>query len=362
MENIDFTFSLIGLYLFFWIFFISIFFLYNFFLAQKKFNKIFPKISTEKELGWKFFLKYIFLFLSLFVLLFWLFEFKFWEIESKSSLKWIDVIFTLDVSKSMNSIDISDSKYSYTRLDSAKKTISDFVLKNWENRYWLVIFSWDATWVLPLTSDQNVFLTFLENVDYKNLIVQWTDIEKALKLSVWRFKDLERSKVVILVSDWWDLDYEPDLPKIKKIKDKNSDWDDKIHFFIAWIWTKSWWKILLWKDVFWRLDYQTYKWKYVETSLNEKSLKNVSIALWWEYKKISSMLDILKFNEFLEKLEKRVLEIDWNWERSDWWRILAFISFLFFILFLILLFFEDRIFRLIFFIKKITKFKNIYFK
>jgi hypothetical protein len=44
-------------------------------------------------------------------------------------------MFVLDVSKSMNVADISDGHYNYTRLDIAKKAISDYVVKHDNNRY-----------------------------------------------------------------------------------------------------------------------------------------------------------------------------------------------------------------------------------
>ncbi|MDR2640906.1 MAG: hypothetical protein LBC61_06525 [Candidatus Peribacteria bacterium] len=53
----------------------------------------------------------------------------------------MDIIFALDVSKSMNVIDIFSNNSSYSRLEFAKGAISDFVSNNLENRYSLVIFA-----------------------------------------------------------------------------------------------------------------------------------------------------------------------------------------------------------------------------
>ena len=309
------------------------------FSIQKQINKIFSKLWT-----WSFFyIKNFILFLSILIIFFWIFWVKYWDKIIKNESKWVDVMFVVDVSKSMNVADIDDWNYSYTRLDLVKKSISNFVANHLEDRFWLVIFAWDAVANVPLTTDHDVFLSFLDWVDYRNLVKQWSDFEKAVQLWVERFKSSskDRSKVMIFVSDWWDEEDNPDYSSIKEIW----EWVKWIKFFVAWIWTDKWWKIITWQDFFWRISYQKYKWQYVISAINESNLKNISSALWWEYLKIEDFWDLKKFNKEIWKLEKKVLKQNVNWEKADFWRNLAFISFFFFAIYLILYFFEERIFR-----------------
>ena len=155
-----------------------------------------------------FYFKFLFLFFSffsIFLSIFWIKYFP-WDKEQRMG---IDIVFVLDVSKSMNVADVRGDWGNYLRLDFAKKSIWDFVLKNKNNRYSLVIFAWDAKSTLPLTNDIDLFLTFLQKADYRDFENQWTSFEKAVKLAENRLLYTEnKAKAVVFVSDWWDDDYE----------------------------------------------------------------------------------------------------------------------------------------------------------
>lgn len=308
----------------------------KFFSENLEFNKNFKLLSS-----WKYFyLKYLSLLLSFFIILLSIFGFSFWEKKIKNNEKWIDMMFVLDVSKSMNAYDMKDWRSLYSRLDSAKKVISNFVVNHKSDRFWLVIFAWDAISTVPLTSDHDIFLTFLQNVDYRNLVKQWSDFEKALNLWIERFNWSDRWKALIFVSDWWDLEDSVNSSEIEQIA-KKMKW---IKYFVAWIWTKSWWKIITWQDVFWRQNYQRFHWRDVIVKINEKNLKEISDALDWKYLKISDVADLSDLNESIENIDKKALNEDKIWGKWDWSRILSFFSFAFFIIFLSLYFFENKIF------------------
>jgi len=295
----------------------------NYYFKNLKFKNKYKLFFSEN----KNYISYIFLFLSFFVLLFWLFDFKWGEKQLENQSEGLDVVFVLDVSKSMNVLDYNDNKYRYSRLDTAKTMISDYVSKNIEHRYWLIVFAWDAISVSPLTTDQNSFLTFLENVDYRNLATQWSDFVKAIDLWVKRFNNDDRSKVMIMLSDWWDTDDKIDYSSIKSIvKDKN------INSFVFWIWTNNWWNIPIWQDVFWETIYQKYKWEYVESKLNESNLEKIADSLEGKYFKADN-LD--KISSYIDSLDKTIIEASKNIsEKIDWTRYLSFIAFIFFILYL----------------------------
>jgi len=297
---------------------------YKKFLWQQNFNKEFILLKSDD----KFYLKYIFLILSIFIILFGIFWVKFWDKKISMQSKWIDTMFVLDVSKSMNVADINDWNYSYKRLDLAKKAIADFVSKHPEDRFWLVIFAWDAISTIPLTLDHNLFLTMLSGVDYRNLTVQGSDFKKALELAISRFTwDDDRSKALIFISDWWDpwdkVDFNLNIPS----------W---ITSAVVWVGTEKWWRIIKGTDVFWRPIFQKYKWQYVISKLNMNNLEKIADLLNAEIVKLNKVSDLEKLDKYFSKLEKKVLKKSASWELADFGRNLAIFSFILFIIFLVL--------------------------
>lgn len=304
--------------------------LYFFYKKREKLKQKYVLLFNQNK---SFYLWYIFLFLSLFFLLFSIFWIKYWENSSKNEINWIDIVFVLDVSKSMNALDFEDSKYNISRLDFSKKLISDYISNNTENRYWLVIFAWDAISSVPLTNDNSAFMTFLKNVDYRNLNEQWTNLEKAIELWVNRLQldngENDRAKSIILISDWWDEWDKIDFDYISSfIKDK------KITNFVIWIWKTSWAKIPIWQDAFGRISYQKYNWNEVITKLNSSSLKNLAKSLNWEFVIVNDINDLDSLQNDLNNLEKKSIKIEWISSMKDFSRFLAILSLLFFILYL----------------------------
>lgn len=315
---------------------ITIFILYIFIIFYKNqviLNLKLKKLSVPKY----FFVKYLFLIASFFILLISIFWPK-WDISIIDKNKWIDIVFILDVSKSMNVADISNDE-NYTRLDFAKESIWNFIINNKNNRYSLVIFSWDAVSSLPLTNDIDIFLSILNNVDYRNLTNQGTNFTKAFELAFDRLNySSEKSWAVVLISDWWEKE---DLWNLKNLENYK-----KSEVYIAWIWSEKWWKIILWKDIFGRLNYQTYLWDYVVSSLNNSNLEYISNIFSWKYIKVDDYKDINKFSSHMQDIEKKLIQNNIN-IKNDLSREITKISFSFFIIFLIIYFFENKIYFLI---------------
>ena len=230
----------------------------------------------------------------------------------------------------MNALDFKDNNYVYGRLDAAKKMIGNFVIQHPDDRFWLVIFAWDATSVCPLTLDHDIFLTFLQNVDYRNLTEQWTNIEKAILLGVERFTLSQyRSKVMILISDGGDVNDAIDYNFIQKSTAKQN-----IVNIVVGIWTPVWAKIPLGQTPFWEVIYQTYQWHEVISKLNEHTLQQVAKALNGNYTTVKSLGDLWIFDSQVDKLEKNALE-NWIWsQKKDASRILGLISFVFFLIYI----------------------------
>lgn len=308
-----------------------------FYFSYKKqliINDNFKKLSRKKNI----FVKYIFLYLSFFILSFSIFWLK-WSLNLFIEKDSVDIAFVLDVSKSMNVYDINSESNPVSRLDFAKNAISNFVVNNPENRYSLVIFSWEAISKIPLTNDINLFLTMIDNVDYRNLTVQWTNFSEAFELWFDRlFYSEDNSKALIFISDWWENDDEVNENFLNNLREKNIN--DEV--LIVWVWTKQWWKIVTWRDVFWRIQYHRFNWEDVISKLNENNLLSLKNILNWDYFKLDNINDLLDFSENIDKLEKNITTKNNFWEFIDYSRYLSFISFFFFLLFMIFSTFESK--------------------
>ena len=331
--------NLLTFFIFILIIWFIIFVFYELYQKQNNFNKTFDLLSN-----WKYFyIKYIFLMFSLFIILFASFWVKFWDRKIENSNKWIDMMFVLDVSKSMNVADITDSKYAYTRLDVIKDNISKYVVNHRGDRFGLIIFAWDAVSTIPLTIDHDLFLTLLKGVDYRNLTKQGSDFTKALWLWIDRFNNSDdRSKALVFISDWGDPDDRINKTSIEKLT-KNIKW---ITYLVVWVWTNKWWRIITWRDAFGRYIYQKYKWEYVVSKINKNNLKDIAWALDWNYFNVSDVWDLKKLEKYTSDLEKKVYRRSTNWELWDFWRNLSIMSIISFILFILLYLFEEKIYYL----------------
>jgi hypothetical protein len=194
-----------------------------------------------------------------------------------------------------------------------------------------------------------LFLTFLKWVDYRNLTKQWSDFEKALSLWIQRFNnDDNRSKALVFISDWWDVDDNIDKKNLENIIN-NVKW---ITYYVVWVWTNKWWKIITWRDIFWWYSYQQYKGKDVISKINKSNLNDIASVLDAEYIDVLDVWDLQKLNKSIDKLSKTVLKKDINWEKWDFWRVLTIFSFINFLIFIFLYLFDEKIY---FLIKKIWK-------
>lgn len=130
----------------------------------------------------------------------------------------IDCIWLLDVSASMDVLDITDTPPTTSRLTRAKSVIENFIVSHPENRYGLVIFAGTSRLVSPLTSEHSSLLTFLASIDSGSIRGGGTDFYEALSLAIERFETTENaSHAVVLLSDGGDREDSPDISSIKVI-------------------------------------------------------------------------------------------------------------------------------------------------
>jgi len=104
-----------------------------------------------------------------------------WGLKEKTiEKKGLDILFTLDVSKSMNALDFSDNRQYISRLDAAKYLIKNFVSKRKNDRFGLVLFAGESYPASPLTFDHTVFLNFLNNASSNDIGKQGTNLANAI--------------------------------------------------------------------------------------------------------------------------------------------------------------------------------------
>ena len=272
-------------------------------------------------------LKYTILFLSILFLILPFFWIKLNLTNNEEILDSWNILFVVDVSKSINVIDFKDNNSKISRLDWIKKFVNNFLTNNSNNSFGLIIFAWEALELLPFTSDISLFKTIFSWIDEKNLSKSWTEFWEVFIAILWYFSWEADTWTVVIFTDWWDEDIVGNAG-LHSLQNQN------IKILIVWVWTTVWWYIPIWVDIFWKVKYKIYSWKQVLSKLNEESLKNIT-KLWKNinyirYEDISHYKDLEKL--ILENTKKVNLIKKVNWKTLT--RELVFISFILFLLFL----------------------------
>ncbi|MDA8904137.1 VWA domain-containing protein [bacterium] len=109
----------------------------------------------------------------------------------------IDIVMAIDVSASMLAKDLKPN-----RLEALKNVASNFILDRTNDRIGLVEYAGESYTKTPITSDKNIILKSLKEINYNTIIEGGTAIGMGLATSVNRIKDSKaKSKVIILLTD-----------------------------------------------------------------------------------------------------------------------------------------------------------------
>ncbi|MBT8385161.1 MAG: VWA domain-containing protein [Bacteroidia bacterium] len=109
----------------------------------------------------------------------------------------VDIVFALDVSRSMLAEDIAPN-----RLEKSKQIISKIIDKLGSDRVGIIIYAGNAYPLLPITTDQAAAKMFLQNADPDMVSSQGTAINEALKLAKSFYDDDEQTnRFLFIVSD-----------------------------------------------------------------------------------------------------------------------------------------------------------------
>lgn len=111
--------------------------------------------------------------------------------------KGVDLVFAIDVSLSMDAEDVKPS-----RLEKAKFEISQMIRKLKGDRVALVVFAGTSYLYLPLTTDYEAALLFLDGIDTGLIPTQGTDLSTAIQTGLSAFtEESEHYKVFVLITD-----------------------------------------------------------------------------------------------------------------------------------------------------------------
>ncbi len=166
--------------------------------TQKKFanadliSRLAPNASVFKST-----LKFIFLTLGISFLIISLVNPKMGTKLQTVKREGVDIIFALDVSKSMLAKDIAPN-----RLEKSKQIISRIIDKLGSDRVGIIIYAGNAYPLLPITTDHAAAKMFLQNANPDMVSSQGTAINEALDLSKTYYNNEEQTnKFLVIISD-----------------------------------------------------------------------------------------------------------------------------------------------------------------
>jgi Ca-activated chloride channel family protein len=180
---------------------VALLFLYNQYWKRKKQREfgdldLVKKLSPESSV-FKPFLKLVVLLLALVGLIVGLVNPKIGTKMETVKREGIDIVFAMDVSKSMLAEDVVPS-----RLEKSKQIVSQIINQLGSDRIGIVAYAGSAFPVLPITTDYSVAKMFLQSINTDIVSSQGTSLDEAIKLSATYFDDKSKtSKLLIMISD-----------------------------------------------------------------------------------------------------------------------------------------------------------------
>ncbi|WP_282048585.1 VWA domain-containing protein [Maribacter aquivivus] len=109
----------------------------------------------------------------------------------------VDIVFSVDVSKSMLAEDIAPN-----RLEKAKRLVSEIINQLASDRIGIIAYAGQAYPQLPITTDYGAAKMFLQGMNTDMLTSQGTAIDQAIELATTYYDDAEQTnRVLFIISD-----------------------------------------------------------------------------------------------------------------------------------------------------------------
>jgi Ca-activated chloride channel family protein len=189
------------LYLLFLLPVVAVVFFFNSYWKRKKQQEfgdleLLKKLSPERSV-FKPVFKLVLILLALTGLIFGLVNPKIGTKMETVKREGIDIVFAVDVSKSMLAEDVAPS-----RLEKSKQIVSQIINQLGNDRIGIIAYAGGAFPVLPITTDYSVAKMFLQSMNTDMVSSQGTSLDEAIRLSSTYFDDKSKtSKLLILISD-----------------------------------------------------------------------------------------------------------------------------------------------------------------
>lgn len=288
----------------YYLFFLLLFVVLVIFLYKKWTKKIFFNHFEDLLSVYKSNCFYYFFYFVLIFFVFVLYTIIFSNLYIKDTIEkvnknWIDIEIVIDVSYSMDASDLKPS-----RIEVSKLVIKDFLSKLSWDRVWVIVFAWQPFSSVPLSFDYDFLNRYISNIssnlfDQTNIDLQWTSTWDAILLAIDSLlsdkKNLDREKIIILISDWeankW---IDPKLAS-KLAKEKN------IKIYTIWVWWKEKTYIDFYHPIFWTQKIEI-PW------LDEEKLKYISESTMWKFFRVEDKGSFEEVFREISKLEKKDIE------------------------------------------------------
>lgn len=166
--------------------------------TKRKFSdlKLLKRLSPDQSL-FKSVLKFITLSLGFICLIIALVNPKIGSSLQTVKREGVDIVFAIDVSKSMLAEDIAPN-----RLEKAKQLTTQIINNLVSDRVGIIAYAAKAVPQLPITTDYSAAKMFLQNMNTDMLSSQGTAIDEAIQLSRSYYNDEEQTnRVLVIISD-----------------------------------------------------------------------------------------------------------------------------------------------------------------
>ncbi|PIB39268.1 VWA domain-containing protein [Maribacter sp. 4G9] len=181
--------------------------------TQKKFaDSVLLKRLTPTRSYYKGSLKLIFFLLGLSALIMGLVNPKIGTKLETVKREGVDIVFAVDVSKSMLAEDIAPN-----RLEKAKRLVSEIINQLASDRIGIIAYAGQAFPQLPITTDYGAAKMFLQNMNTDMLTSQGTAINEAIELAATFYDDEEQTnRVLFIISDGEDHSEDSTMGAVEK--------------------------------------------------------------------------------------------------------------------------------------------------
>ncbi|QFR39081.1 VWA domain-containing protein [Candidatus Gracilibacteria bacterium 28_42_T64] len=263
-----------------------------------------------------------------------IFEIKGGPAQNVQELGGSNILFVLDVSKSMDALDFKNDRSVISRLSTAKIFINSYLDYSTNNSYGLFVFAGETLEILPFTRDLGLYKTILQGVDKNNVSKNGSEFIGIFRSLSRFFKESNDNSLVVIFTDGGE-ESQADLDDyVVKLNEKN------ILVLVVGIGSLKGNYIPIGRNSFGQIQYKIYNGKKVISALNESFLKRLSSKYDFEYIHLENLKDLEAISNIITSMSGDVVSNQNINSRTDLTYVFAIISFLFFILFL---FFEYKL-------------------